>query len=110
MSDPTKPAPQSDQDLWKNFTIKMGEVLTQGQQPGADIKVYIPPFNSQGIPAGDAVDNRITNFAIYRVGDSLLPEDCPLYVPGNTSYIDRLSRFLDWVQLVSITNHSWNRP
>ena len=95
MSDPSKPVPQSDTDLWKNFVVKLGDVLTQGQGVGSDVKIYVPPFNSQAIPAGDVVDNRITNFAVFGAGNTLLPEDSPLYVPGTASYVDRLRFYLD---------------
>jgi hypothetical protein len=90
VSAPPTQVPRSDTDLWKVLINELKNKLTGNQPLGANAAVYVPPLNSQAIPAGDAVHEWITNLAIYHTAGNLLTPDSPLFQPGSGSYSKRL--------------------
>jgi len=90
----------ADRIIWRAYGEKIREELLGGIPPGEDDFIYICPPTQQGIAGGRAVPQALTNYQAYKVCDTLLPADSPLYVPGEGgSYILTLKQYLDYIKL-----------
>lgn len=57
--------------------------------------LYVCPPTQQGIAGGQWVPSEVTNAQIYTIGDYLLPENTPVFIPGSGSYIRTLKTYVD---------------
>lgn len=91
-----------EQTLWFNYYRQIvNQLVGGGGTLGPDAVVYVAPITSQGIAGGDWIPTEVTNNQLFRVADSLLPPDSPVYLPGSTAggYVRALQKYLNWVQL-----------
>lgn len=92
----------TEKNLWFNYYRQIANLLVGGGGSlGNDAVIYVAPLTNQGIASGDWIPTQVTNNQLYRVANSLLPVDSPVYVPGSTKggYIQALQQYLNWVKL-----------
>ncbi|KAJ4417802.1 hypothetical protein N0V82_005968 [Gnomoniopsis sp. IMI 355080] len=83
--------------LWLSYATKVLPSL--GLKPSAKSKVYIAPLSAAGIAAGTNIPPAVTNQGIFVIGDTLLDPTNPMFLPGTSSYSQRLASYLASVQL-----------
>jgi len=89
----------AEEAIWRGYASQIKSFLVGNGDLGKDGAVFVTPLTTQGIAAGDWIDPSVTNCQLYRVSDSLMSRDSPVYIPGSGSYFSTVQQYLAYVKL-----------